>query len=148
MHQYNRDVLQITEIQGLEDMARQYALVKCLNPDLGLPRYRQLLIQMLAKGYRMVGAFLGEECVGLSGFWTGTKLYSGKYLEIDNFVIDEARRSAGIGKRLLDWLEQEARRQACETIMLDAYTSNTRGHRFYFREGYIIKGFHFLKRIA
>ena len=147
MPHLSRETPQITEIHGLESMVEQYELVRTLNPDLTLERYRYLIGQMQPLGYRMIGAFLAGECIGLSGFWIGTKLYSGKYLEIDNFVIAETHRSAGIGKLLTDWLEQEARRLHCETVMLDAYTTNTRAHRFYFREGYVIKGFHFLKDI-
>ncbi len=142
-----RETIQIAEILGLEAMAKQHDLIKCLNPTMSLERYCNLLSQMLPRGYRMVGAFERGRCIGLSGFWVGTKLYSGQYLEIDNFVIAETHRSAGIGKLLTQWLEQEARRQHCETVMLDAYTVNADAHRFYFREGYVIKGFHFLKDI-
>jgi GNAT superfamily N-acetyltransferase len=146
--QYPRqETPQIVEIHGLERMVEQHELIHSLNPAVDLARYRTLLSQMLPQGYRMVGAFVQGRCIGLSGFWIGTKLYSGKYLEIDNFVIDQTQRSAGIGKLLTQWLEQEARRRQCETVMLDAYTVNTEAHRFYFREGYVIKGFHFLKDV-
>jgi GNAT superfamily N-acetyltransferase len=128
-------------------MLAQHALIQLLNPQMPLERYEQLLTQMLANGYRMAGAFEGETCLGLSGFWINAKLYSGKYLEVDNFVVAEGYRSAGVGKLLADWLEQEARRHQCDTIMLDAYVTNSGAHRFYFREGYHIKSYHFFKSL-
>lgn len=137
----------VKEIEGQAQMLTQLPLIQLLNPAMSLARYEQLLTHMLANGYRMVGAFDGNACVGLSGFWINSKLYSGKYLEVDNFVVAEAYRSAGIGKLLSHWMEQEARRHQCDTIMLDAYVTNSAAHRFYFREGFHIKSYHFYKNL-
>ena len=68
-------------------------------------------------------------------------------MEIDNLVIDEKYRSAGIGKSLCDWMVKTAKQEGCETAMLDAYVENSAAHRFYYREGYIARGFHFIKKI-
>ncbi|MCJ8163856.1 GNAT family N-acetyltransferase [Pontibacter sp. E15-1] len=138
----------VQEIRGLEPMLAQYRLVQQLNPSMPKERYKELLQQMLPSGYRMVGAFNeAGACVGLSGFWVGTKLYSGKYLEPDNFVVDAAYRSAGVGKLLSDWMLEEAQRLHCDTVMLDAYVTNGPAHRFYFREGFHVKSFHFFKSL-
>ena len=139
--------LTIREISTYHDMLEQYPLILQLNPAMATEQYALLLKQMLPNGYRMVGVFNDTTCVGLSGFWINTKLYSGKYLEIDNFVIDAAHRSQELGKRLTDWLQQEAEKAGCQTIMLDAYTSNNGAHRFYFREGFHIKSYHFYKSL-
>lgn len=136
---------EIRPITQLPEMRRQYPLIQLLNPQMSPARYEQLLAQMLNHQYQMVGAFDGPTCVGLSGYWVGTKLYSGKYLEIDNFVVAEPYRSQRVGKQLLDWLTAEAQRLHCETMMLDAYVVNSAAHKFYLREGFVIKGFHFLK---
>ncbi|PRY14922.1 acetyltransferase (GNAT) family protein [Pontibacter ummariensis] len=139
---------QIQEIKGLEHMLRQHRLIQQLNPSMTLARYEELLRQMLPNGYRMVGAFDGVgTCVGLSGFWINTKLYSGKYLEPDNFVVEEAHRSGGVGKLLSDWMLAEAQRHNCDTVMLDAYVTNSAAHRFYFREGFHVKSYHFFKSL-
>ncbi|MBC3540709.1 GNAT family N-acetyltransferase [Rufibacter sediminis] len=140
--------LQIREIEELAEMVRQFPLIQHLNPTMEPARYEELLRQMVPQQYRMVGVFDGDTCLGLSGYWMGTKLYSGKYLEVDNFVVDEQSRSKGIGKLLLDWLTAEASKHRCETMMLDAYVVNHAAHKFYLREGFVIKGFHFLKRLG
>ena len=106
-----------------------------------------MLRDMLRHGYRMAGAFAAKKCVGISGFWISTKIYSGKYVELDNVVIDKNYRSQGIGKQLCDWIVVEAKKLGCTTAMLDAYSENSSGHKFYFREGYILRGFHFIKKI-
>ena len=138
----------IKKIESLEQMLAQHHLIAKLNPSMSEVRYKELLEMMLPNSYKMVGAFKEDgTCVGLSGYWVNAKLYSGKYLEVDNFVVDEAFRSAGVGKLLLDWMEQEARQLKCDTVMLDAYVTNSAAHRFYFREGFHIKSYHFYKSI-
>jgi|ERR1051326_818513 GNAT superfamily N-acetyltransferase len=130
-----------------EEMLLQLPLINQLSPDIKQKDYERMLDEMLSHGYRMVGIFDGEKCIGISGFWIGTKFYSDKYLEPDNVVIDKNYRSKGIGKLLLDWLTEEAKRNNCKTIMLDAYLENIQGHKFYWREGFVARGFHFLKKL-
>ena len=122
-------------------------LINQLSPDIRQKDYERMLEEMLKNGYRMIGVFDGKNCIGVSGFWIGTKLYSDKYLEADNVVIDKNYRSKGIGKLLMDWLEAEAKRKGCKILMLDAYVENFSGHKFYYREGFIARGFHFLKKL-
>ena len=83
--------------------------------------------------------------MGLAGFWIGTKLWCGKYLEIDNFVVNPDHRSKGIGKLLTDYIEKKAIELNCSSIVLDAFTGNFGAHRFYYNQGYAPKGFHFVK---
>jgi len=140
--------ISVKEIQGLPQMLEQHKLILQLNPAMTLERYEELLRIMLQNGYRMVGVFdNSDNCIGLSGFWVNAKLYSGKYLEVDNFVVDALYRSQQLGKILSDWMLQEAMRLQCDTVMLDAYTSNHAAHRFYFREGFHIKSYHFFKAL-
>ena len=129
------------------EMLLQLPLINQLSPDIKQKEYVRMLEEMLKHGYRMIGVFDGKKCIGVSGFWLGTKLYSDKYLEADNVVIDKAYRSKGIEKLLMDWLEVEAKHKGCKMLMLDAYVENFSGHKFYYREGFIARGFHFLKKL-
>ena len=125
-----------------------FPLIIQLSPDLKKADYEMMLKDMLLHGYRMAGVFDQKKCVGMSGFWISTKLYSGKYVELDNVVIDKKYRSMGVGKLLCDWILVVAKKAGCKTAMLDAYTENSAGHKFYLREGFILRGFHFLKKIG
>lgn len=137
----------LVEFITLEQMLENYELLVQLSPQITREKYRIMLEDMLRHGYRQVGVFEGDKCIGISGFWISTKLYSGKYVELDNVVIDRDYRSKGIGKLLCDWVVEQGRSEGCETAMLDAYAENQDAHRFYFREGFIIRGFHFLKKL-
>ncbi len=137
----------IREIKTEKEMFSLYPLLVQLSPDLKKANYKRMLKDMLRHKYRMAGVFHQKQCVGLSGFWMATKIYSGKYVELDNVVIDKNYRSQGIGKLLCDWILKEAKKAGCTTAMLDAYTENEAGHKFYLREGFIVRGYHFLKKL-
>lgn len=123
------------------------ALIQQLNASVTEEYYASILDEMLPQGYRMVAVYEGDECLGLSGIWVATKIYSGKYLEMDNVVVAAAHRSRGIGKLLTDFITDLARQEGCVTMMLDAYKENEKAHIFYEREGFIKRGYHFLKKL-
>jgi GNAT superfamily N-acetyltransferase len=136
-----------TELSA-EQMWEQFHLLKQLNPNLKEANFKTMLAEMLHYPYKMLGVFEGEKCVAISGYWVMTKFYCGRYLEMDNVVVDEQYRSKGIGKIICDELEKIALKENCRVMMLDAYLSNVAAHVFYEREGFEKKGFHFLKKLS
>ncbi len=139
--------ISVREIVSESEMLGQYYLLNQLNNKLSGPDYKRMLKDMLVHGYRMAGAYEDNKCIGLSGFWISTKLYCDKYVEMDNVVIDKDHRSKGVGKILCDWIQKEAKKLGCRTVILDAYAENRDAHRFYYREGFVITGFHFTKKL-
>jgi len=135
------------ELTTLEEMLTQFPLIQQLQPKLIFEEYKTMLPEMIRYGYFQVGVFENEKCIGLSGIWISTKLYSEKYLEMDNVIIDEKYRSKGIGKLLTDWCINKAKENNCKRVMLDAYLENEKAHLFYEREGFVKKGFHFIKAL-
>ena len=129
------------------EMLPHFPLIRQLSPGVTEERYSHLLNDMLAHGYRMVAVYEDADCVGISGIWVATKIYSGRYLEMDNVVVADTHRSKGIGKLLTDFIEKLALAEGCEMIMLDAYLENEKAHAFYEREGFTKRGYHFLKRL-
>lgn len=124
------------------------ALAQQLNPDKPPEYLRACMDEMFAMStYRCFGALADGRLVALSSGWLTTRFYSGRQLEINNVVVDERFRSDGIGAALLAYIEAWARGQGCKTIELNAYVHNALAHRFYFRHGYHILGFHFQKKM-
>ena len=74
-------------------------------------------------------------------------MWCGKYLELDNVIVSKEYRSKGVGKILSDFLDKKAHLNNCTILVLDAYTSNFKAHRFYYNQGFSPKGFHFVKII-
>lgn len=128
-------------------MHDSFPLINELTPELREADYRKMLPDMVAHNYRQVGMYDEDKLVAVSGYWIGTKLYCGKYLEIDNFVVSSAYRSQALGRQLVAWMEAEARQQGCRAMLLDAYVENFRAHKFYYSQDFIARGFHYLKWI-
>ena len=123
------------------------SLLQQLNP-ISTPEYLNIALDdMIDKGYRMVTVQEGDNCLGLSGIWVATKLYSGKYLEMDNVVVSAEHRSRGIGQLLTDYVTELAKQEGCVMLMLDAYLENEKAHLFYERQGFTKRGYHFLKKL-
>jgi GNAT superfamily N-acetyltransferase len=94
-------------------------------------------------GYRL--CYLAENgtvrCV--AGFRLIENLASGRVLYVDDLVTDSAARSSGLGRQLLDWLMNEARRAGCDTLELDSGVQRFEAHRFYLRHRMHIVSHHF-----
>ena len=137
-------MLVVRELIDKEEMLKNLSVLQDLYPSLTLSEYSSELDSMLPHNYGQVGVFEGDICLGLSGFWIGTKLWCGKYLELDNIVVSKTQRSQGIGKLLFDFLHKKALENNCTMLSLDSYTTNFNAHKFFYKEGFAPKGFHFI----
>ena len=137
-------MLVVRELIDKEEMLKNLPVLQDLYPSLTLSEYSSELDLMLPHNYGQVGVFEGDICLGLSGFWIGTKLWCGKYLELDNIVVSKTQRSQGIGKLIFDFLHKKALENDCTMLSLDSYTTNFNAHKFFYKEGFAPKGFHFI----
>ncbi|MES2589379.1 MAG: GNAT family N-acetyltransferase [Bacteroidota bacterium] len=135
----------VKELTTIDEMLKQIDIIRFLYPELSIEKYREMLLKMLPNSYGQVAIFKDNKCIAISGFWLGTKLWCGDYIELDNVVVHEDYRSLGAGKIMSDYLEEKAKSLNCTILALDAYTSNFKAHRFYYNQGYGPKGFHFVK---
>lgn len=138
----------IKELHGKEAIEQIYPLVHQRQTSMSKDEFLSLLDEMIPSGYRCIGAFDDENTlIGISGFWIKCQFYCRKSIRVDNFIIDENHRNQGIGAAMVAWLEEEGRRNDCSVALLDSYVSNHNSHKFYFREGFRILGFHFIKEL-
>ena len=73
--------MKIKELTSLEEMLAQHETITFLYPNMTIERYEAFLEDMIAKSYKQVAFYENEVCVGMTGFWFGTKLWTGKYIE-------------------------------------------------------------------
>ena len=139
--------MQTKELNSLEELLAQFETITFLYPNMTLETYKSFLEDMIPKGYKQVAVFENEVCLGMTGFWFGTKLWTGKYIEIDNFIVHPDHRKKGIGKVISEFIDAKAQELKCTCIVLDAFTGNFPAHRFYYNLGYVPRGFHFIKTI-
>jgi ribosomal protein S18 acetylase RimI-like enzyme len=133
-----------------EDIPAAIRLLAHLNPGIPPEVLQQRFEIILAEHphYHAFGAFLDGKLAGLASAWIAAKVWCGRYLEIDNIVVDPEFRSSGLGTVLIRHLEALAREKDCNLAVLDSYTSNHASHRLYHRLGFEIWGFHFVKPLG
>ncbi len=136
----------IKSFNNAEDMMVAYPLVKQMYKDMDLPTYKSYIEEMIkTNSFKMIAAFDGDEIIGACGYWVFLMLYCGRYIQISNLVVDEKSRNLGVGKIMMNHIEELGRKLECKKFVLDSYTENKKSHSLYFREGFYIRGFHFMK---
>ncbi|HTQ75402.1 MAG TPA: GNAT family N-acetyltransferase [Burkholderiales bacterium] len=109
--------------------------------------YAGKMKRVFAGGARMCVAVDGAEVTGVAVYRVYENTFQGRQLYVDDLVTDESRRSAGVGRALLSYLEGKARGAGLENLALDSGTQRQQAHKFYFREGMVVTSFHFGKRL-
>lgn len=134
----------IRDLYDLEEMLANFTVMQDLYPTLTLEAYESELKEMIQHNYWQVGVFEGDECIALSGYWMGSKLWCGKYLEIDNLIVGNAHRSKGVGSLIIDFLKRKAAENKCTMLSLDSYATNHKAHKLFYNEGFAPLGYHFI----
>lgn len=138
-------MIAIRQLESKAEMLEAHALLQSAYSFLQKEQLSEMLDQMLPHNYFMVAAFEDEKLIAVSGFWIHTKIWAGRILEIDNFVVDENYRSTGIGSKLMTWFEEEAENRECNMMVLDAFVENFKAHKFYIKHGFHQRGYHFVR---
>jgi GNAT superfamily N-acetyltransferase len=97
-------------------------------------------------GDRVVVAAIEEEVVGLAHLQvTPTIEYDRPAAKIGALVVAEEHRGEGVGRALVEALEQEARARGCVVLFLTTSARRTDAHEFYRRVGLEETGKRFTK---
>lgn len=126
------------------DYAALPALFALLEPTIASADVQSRMARMRGEGWQCLGAFDGDDLVAMAGWSLRCHLFSGPVLYVENLAVLPAWRAHGLGRRLMEQLEQLARERGCQKITLDAYASNQAARAFYERIGYDPSGIHFV----
>jgi len=144
------DVVAVTDQQGgivAPDLLAAAEPVHCqLRPHLA-GCYVETMQRVFADGAEMCVLLEGVEIRAVALFRVYENTFAGVHMYVDDLVTDDNYRSRGAGRALLSHLQQLAVARGCDNLVLDSGTHRTRAHAFYFREGYFITSFHFVKRL-
>lgn len=124
-------------------------LMRILRPHLDdAERYQAQLQRQAAQGYRLLAALEEGEVVGLAGYRELENLLYGRFLYVDDLVVQPARQRDGLGGRLLAAVRSEALDRGCSHLILDTGLHMPLAQRFYFRQGLLARGLHFAERLT
>lgn len=124
-------MIEIAELNTEEEYRRAFPLMHQLRPYLTEERFLEITGQMVWDGYRLFAAREGDEYLALAGVGVCLNLYHGRHLWVYDLVTRSDRRSTGIGRRLMEFLEQLARQENCEHVALVSNVQRKDAHRFY-----------------
>lgn len=133
----------VRPLETADALASAWPVVHELRPHLDQAALIDAWTAQRGEGFRAVGLFLGDRCIGFAGYRVQTMLAHGRFLYVDDLVVAESMRGQGAGERLMEWLTTAAREAGCASIQLDSGTQRTGAHAFYFRDGMTISSFHF-----
>lgn len=142
------DEVSIRELIGLDEMMTIFPLYSQVSRLSEAAFFERLSAMYAQSNYRCISAHINERMVGASGFWTGTQLWCGKYVEADHVVVDSELRSQGIGGRMMAWIEAEGERAGCAIVRIAMVLGRERTHQFYARNGYFDDGLLMVKALS
>jgi len=105
------------------------------------------VLEMAQQSYECIGIYDAEKLMGVCGMWFQTRHYAGKSMEVDHVIIDDAYRNKGIGGQLMEFVYNYARKKSCNWVELNTYVHNFPSHKFYYNQGFVAKGYHFVKKL-
>lgn len=126
-----------------EEIAACFPVMVQLRPHLRPEQFVERIRKQEEEGYRL--AFIASRGAvrAVAGFRFQTNLAWGRFLYVDDLVTEGGDRSKGFGKALLGWCVKRAEDGGCHALHLDSGVQRHEAHRFYFREGMRIMGYHF-----
>ncbi|MEH2237240.1 GNAT family N-acetyltransferase [Nostoc sp.] len=120
-----------------------FPVISQLGRHLEQAKFVEQVLYQMKEGYKLAFMEVEEQAVAVAGFRISTCLASGKFLYIDDLVVDELKRSQGYGQQLFQWLIEYAKNHQCEHLSLDSGVQRFAAHRFYLMQRMSITSHHF-----
>ncbi|KXU87731.1 GCN5 family acetyltransferase [Caballeronia megalochromosomata] len=133
-----------------DDWARAFGVMKELRPHLtDADTFRTQMRRQREEGYRLLAARDDDDTIlGLAGYRTQTNTLYGRFVYLDDLVVTARLQRSGIGAQLLDKVREIARHSRCAHFVLDTGLHMALAQRFYYRNGLLAKGMHFVEPLA
>ncbi|HTH45460.1 MAG TPA: GNAT family N-acetyltransferase [Oxalicibacterium sp.] len=142
-------MIELKHIEHSADLAASFPVMKELRPQLAdQATYIVQVEHQRAQGYRLLAAWLDGAIVGLAGYRLQDNLLYGRFVYVDDLVVTATLHRAGIGQRLLEAVRQQAIALRCKHFVLDTGLHMALAQRFYFRQGLLARGMHFVEALS
>lgn len=127
----------LVRIRGGDDNAHAaWALLTELRPRLSWVAFQRLLEDSQEPPVIYEAAMVEHNCVALIGWRLHNDSRIGRHAHVADLVVAAGHRGRGLGRVMITWVSDAARRLNCLTMVLDSGNSNTAAHRFYETMGF------------
>ncbi len=136
----------LRHLETPEDLRACLPLMRELRPHLGgADDFIQRIGRMRQENYRLLAAMRDGQAVALAGYRCQENLIYGRFMYVDDLVVEASQRGGRWGARLIAALEELARGADCDKLVLDTGLGNALAQRFYFRQGLLTSAIRFSK---
>jgi len=141
--------VEIKHIDSDADLDASFSVMKELRPHLNdRATYNAQIAQQRTQGYRLLAAWRDGAIVGLAGYRLQDNLLYGRFIYVDDLVVTASLHRSRLGERLLQAARQQAVALHCKHFVLDTGLHMALAQRFYFRQGLLAKGMHFVEQLT
>ena len=133
----------VTFAQTDADIHDCWPVMAQLRPHIQEQDFVSIVRRQFVDGYQLAFIRRHQKVEAVAGFRLLHNLPWGRFCYVDDLVTDERTRSLGLGKELLDWLCEFARKEGCKRLELDSGVQRFAAHRFYLRQRMSISCHHF-----
>ncbi|MGO4326867.1 MULTISPECIES: GNAT family N-acetyltransferase [unclassified Cupriavidus] len=141
--------IDIQHLESRPDWLAAFPVMKALRPHLrDAQAFASQLERQHAQGYRLLAARQHGEILGLAGYRLQENLIYGRFVYVDDLVVAASLQRSGLGARLLDAARQQAVARDCTHFVLDTGLHMALAQRFYFRQGLLARGMHFVEALS
>ena len=138
-------IIQLAELD--EQILNCFSTMSQVRPHLQRDEFVDRIRQQMNSGYKLAFVETENRVVAVAGFRLSECLAKGKFLYVDDLVVEEVVRSKSYGQQLFQWLIEYAQQHNCQQLELDSGVQRFDAHRFYFRQRMSITSYHFSRKI-
>lgn len=139
--------MQILDAKNEIDIRRCFRVFTYLRPQLDEAEFVKRVQVQAAEGYTIAYIESGEDIVAAAGYRVLHFLAWGKVLYLDDLITDPAKKKAGYGSALLEWVEQKGMELSCDEFHLDTGYRRHDAHRLYLKSGLDLSCHHLSKKL-
>ena len=130
-----RDI-EISNVEQPADIGASHAVMLELRPHVkDADSFIRQVMRQREQGFRLSAAWSDGRVVGVVGYRLQESLLYGRFVYVDDLVVQEKFRSDGVGAKLLSVARAYAREPGCRHFVLDTGLHKALAQRFYFRQG-------------
>jgi GNAT superfamily N-acetyltransferase len=134
----------IIEFTSPEQIRAGCELLEQMYPKQPAARVHDYVPQMLSQyGWHMIGVMneTTDQADAVILYTIGIRMFCGKYMQLDSLFIRPEARRQGYSAAVFDWLQQKAEAENCDRILLESLVESFGAHKFFFDQGYHIRGY-------
>lgn len=131
------------------DCIASFAVMQQLRPHLkDASSFAEQVRRQRQNGYRLLAAREHGKVLGLAGYRLTENTLYGRFIYVDDLVVDASLQRRRLGEQLLDRVRNETRALGYRWLVLDTGMHKALAQRFYFRQGLLPLGMHFSQDLS